>query len=47
MVWYSYNNFIIIATNAIIVEFLFSQYAYPGARQLTILFFLTQIRTYK
>ena len=37
---YSYNN-IIIVTNFIILEFLSSQFVYPGTEQLTILSFQT------
>ena len=36
---YSYNNIIIIVTNAIISEFLPAQFVYLGATQLSILYF--------
>ena len=45
MLWYSYNNNIIIVTNAIILEFLLFQFVHQGALQLTILSFLTEVRT--
>ena len=41
---YSYNN-IIIVTNVIILEFLSVRFVHPGAPQLTILIFLTRVRT--
>ena len=41
---YSYNN-IIIVTNVIILEFLSARFVHSDAPQLTILFFLTLIRT--
>ena len=41
---YSYNN---IVTNVVLLEFLSAQFVYPGAPQLTILSFLTQVRITK
>ena len=37
-VQYSYNNIIVVA-NVIILQFLSSRFVYPGAPQLTILYF--------
>ena len=45
MLQYSYNNMIIIITNVIILDFLFYRFVHPGARQLTILYFLIQVTT--
>ena len=36
---YSYNDIIIIAINAIIIEFWSAQFVHPGIQQLTILSF--------
>ena len=40
---YSYNNIIVVA-NVILLQFLSSRFVYPGAPQLTILYFLTRVR---
>ena len=45
MSWYSYNNIIIIAANAIILEFLTAWPLDTGTPKLTILSFLTRART--
>ena len=45
MLQYSYNNMIIIITNVIILDFLFYRFVHPGARQLTILYFLIRVTT--
>ena len=45
MLGYSYNNVIIIITNVVLLEFLFARFVHPGALQLTILSFLTKVRT--
>ena len=42
---YSYNNIIIIVTNAIILEVLSARCVYPCATQLTILYILTRVKT--
>ena len=43
---YNYNNINIFVT-VIILEFLFALFVHPGAPQLTILSFLTHVRTQK
>ena len=43
---YNYNNINIFVT-VIILEFLFALFVHPGVPQLTILSFLTHVRTQK
>ena len=38
MLWYCYNNMIIIIINVVILTFLSARFAGPGALQLTIFF---------
>ena len=42
---YSCSNIIIIVTSVIILEFSSARFVYPGAPQLTVLAFLTRVRT--
>ena len=42
---YSCNNIINIVNNVIMLEFLSARFVYPGGQQLTILSFLTRVRT--
>ena len=46
MLQYSYNNIVIIVTNAIWLEFLSARFVHPGTLQLTILSFFTGVRTW-
>ena len=39
MLWYSYNNIIIIVDNVILLELLSALFVHAGAPQLTILWF--------
>ena len=39
MLWYSYNNIIIIVDNVILLELLSAPFVHAGAPQLTILWF--------
>ena len=45
MLWRSYNNIIIIVTNAIMLGFLSVQFVHPGMLQLNISYYLTQLKT--